>query len=174
MSGIALTGARPIAAGLEPMAGSHLVTPRWGYTHHGIYVGGGKVVQYGGAPGVLHGGPVEEVDLIQFSRGRPISIRMYETHPLDREEICRRARSRLGEDHYHLLTNNCEHFCEWCVLGKHCSYQVDVLVSHPGRALKRSVDLAADALRWRKGFYPGTHSSRRTYRDTQQKVEFGT
>ncbi len=153
------TGAvtRPLAAGLEPTAGSHIVTPRRGYTHHGIYVGRGKVVQYGGLSRALHRGPVEEVDLIQFARGRPIWIRIYERHPLDREEICRRARSRLGEDRYHLLTNNCEHFCEWCVRGEHCSYQVDELVSHPRRALKRSVDFVANALRWHKGFYPGIY-----------------
>jgi Lecithin retinol acyltransferase len=27
-------------------------------------------------------------------------------------EVMRRARSRLGEDRYRLLSNNCEHFCE--------------------------------------------------------------
>jgi hypothetical protein len=32
---------------------------------------------------------------------------------------------RLGEDRYSVLTNNCEHFCEWCVRGEHRSYQVD-------------------------------------------------
>ena len=25
------------------------------------------------------------------------------------------ARSRLGERSYRILTNNCEHFCEWCL-----------------------------------------------------------
>jgi lecithin:retinol acyltransferase len=33
---------------LEPPLGAHLVTPRRAYTHHGIYVGLGRVVQYGG------------------------------------------------------------------------------------------------------------------------------
>jgi hypothetical protein len=26
-----------------------------------------------------------------------------------------RARSRLGESRYRLLTNNCEHFCSWAL-----------------------------------------------------------
>src|ERR1700747_1270918 len=32
----------------EPLLGSHIVTPRRGYLHHGIYVGDGKVVHYAG------------------------------------------------------------------------------------------------------------------------------
>jgi hypothetical protein len=32
----------------EPPIGAHIVTPRRGYTHHGIYAGEGRVVQYGG------------------------------------------------------------------------------------------------------------------------------
>ena len=33
------TNDRRLAAGEEPALGSHLVTPRLGFTHHGIYVG---------------------------------------------------------------------------------------------------------------------------------------
>jgi hypothetical protein len=31
----------------------------------------------------------------------------------------------VGEDRYRVLTNNCEHFCEWCLRGEARSYQVD-------------------------------------------------
>ena len=44
-------------------------------------------------------------------------------------EVIRRARSRVGEDCYRLLTNNCEHFCEWCLRGEHRSYQVEALLA---------------------------------------------
>ena len=54
------------------------VSPRRGYTHHGIYA-------------------------------------------------VRCARLRLGENRYHLLTNNCEHFCEWFIRGEHRGHQVDEL-----------------------------------------------
>ena len=114
----------------EPPIGAHMVTRRWGYTHHGIYVGAGLVVQYGGLSLGLRRGPVEEVTLSQFSLGRAVSIRSPESTSLGREEILSRARSRLGEDRYHVLRNNCEHFCEWCVSGEHRSYQVDRLVAH--------------------------------------------
>jgi hypothetical protein len=62
----------------EPPLGAHLVTPRRGYTHHGIYVGRGRVVQYGGLSHGLRRGPVEEVALLQFARGRPIWLRLEE------------------------------------------------------------------------------------------------
>jgi hypothetical protein len=31
----------------------------------------------------------------------------------------------VGEDRYRLLTNNCEHFCEWCLHGTARSFQVE-------------------------------------------------
>ena len=113
----------------EPPIGAHLVTRRWGYSHHGIYVGRGRVVQYGGLSFGLRRGPVEEVALSEFALGRAIRIRSSESTSISRDEVVRRARSRLGENRYHVLTNNCEHFCEWCVSGEHRSYQVDRLIA---------------------------------------------
>ena len=113
----------------EPPIGAHLVTPRRVYTHHGIYVGDGRVVQYGGLSRGLWRGPVEEVSLSQFARGREIRVRADESSHFDREEVIYRARLRLGENHYHPLNNNCEHFCEWCVRGEPRSYQVDELTA---------------------------------------------
>jgi hypothetical protein len=113
----------------EPPIGAHMVTRRWGYTHHAIYVGRGRAVQYGGLSFGLRRGPVEEVSLSEFSSGRAIWIRSPAATSLNRDEVVRRARSRLGEDRYHVLKNNCEHFCEWCVSGEHRSYQVDRLLA---------------------------------------------
>jgi hypothetical protein len=130
----------------EPRIGAHIIAPRRGYTHHGIYVGRGRVVQYGGLSWGLRRGPVEEVPLSQFAQGRMIWIRLHESSGLDRDEVVRRARLRLGENRYHVLTNNCEHFCEWCVRGEHRSYQVDELVARYGRAWQRLIELLARAL----------------------------
>ena len=106
--------------------GAHLVTPRFGYAHHGIYVGGNKVVHYAGlSRALLLRGPVEEVSLEQFACGREISIK---SRPLPRfspQEVVTRALSRLGEDRYRLTSNNCEHFCEWCLSGENRSEQVE-------------------------------------------------
>jgi hypothetical protein len=123
----------------EPPLGAHMVTPRRGYTHHGIYVGLGQVIQYGR-------GAVEEVSLSQFSHGRPIWVRLEGSRWSNRDEIARRARSRLGENRYNLLTNNCEHFCEWCVRGEHRSYQVDELIAGYLSAWRRFIDLLVRSL----------------------------
>jgi len=117
----------------EPPLGSHLVTARRGYLHHGIYVGDGKVVHYAGLACGLHRGPVEEVALARFSRGRPVWVKSHSRSRFECREVIQRARSRVGEDCYRLLTNNCEHFCEWCLRGEHRSYQVEALLSRLGR-----------------------------------------
>ena len=50
--------------------------------------------------------------------------RQYGYHLYTPEETVARARSRLGETHYSLLTNNCEHFVFWCKTGVSESLQV--------------------------------------------------
>jgi hypothetical protein len=47
-SGRQLRGDWLLVGDQEPPLGSHLVTPRRGYLHHGIYVGARKVVHYSG------------------------------------------------------------------------------------------------------------------------------
>jgi hypothetical protein len=55
--------------------GSHLVTPRRGYLHHGIYVGVRKVVSYPGRMHGLRGGAVEEVPFAHFAPGLRLWVR---------------------------------------------------------------------------------------------------
>jgi len=111
--------------GEEPQPGSHLISPRRGYMHHGIYVGGGAVVHYAGlARGSLRG-HVEEVSLAQFACGRSVWTRRSHLPAFESHEVIRRARSRVGENRYRILRNNCEHFCEWCLRGEARSYQVE-------------------------------------------------
>ena len=54
--------------GEMPPLGAHLITPWLGYTHHGIYVGDGKVVHYGALMYDLIRKPVEEVSLAMLCR----------------------------------------------------------------------------------------------------------
>jgi hypothetical protein len=131
-------GDRLLATNQEPPLGTHLVTPRRGFTHHGIYVGGGRVVHYGALAHYVHRGPVEEVSLSRFTHGHPVWVRSGESSRFDCEEVIRRARSRVGENCYRLLSNNCEHFCEWCLHGEHRSYQVEELRARL-RGISRSV-----------------------------------
>jgi hypothetical protein len=109
----------------EPPIGVHLMTLRRGYSHHGVYVGGGRIVHYSGLSVFWQCGPVEEVALARFANGRPVRIVEHPEACYSPEEIVRRARSRLGENDYRLLTNNCEHFCNWCLSGVSRSAQVE-------------------------------------------------
>lgn len=120
------SGERVLAAHEEPPLGAHLVTDRALYRHHGIYVGAGRVIHYGGFAAGLRRRPVEDVPLEQFGRGRGIRIRGG-VALFGREQIVERARSRLGESDYRLLSNNCEHFSEWCLHGRSRSHQVEAL-----------------------------------------------
>jgi len=116
----------------DPPLGAHLTSSRRAYIHHGVYVGHGRVVHYSGMSGFWQCGPVEEVSLSQFGVGRPVQIVDHDRSLYSPEEIVRRARSRIGENDYRLLTNNCEHFCNWCLRGVSHSAQVEQL---PFRAL---------------------------------------
>lgn len=97
------------------------------YSHHGIYVGGQQVIHYAGyANGFSSSDQQKRVSLVslrQFSDGQPVQIRQ---HPqrFSRQAVVQRARSRLGEDAYSLLFNNCEHFANWCWTGEERSEQV--------------------------------------------------
>jgi hypothetical protein len=132
---------RKLADHEEPPLGAHLVTPRIGFVHHGIYVGQGKVVHCGAVSAFVPRGPVEEVCLAYFSRGRPISVRSGLPVRFTAQEVMARARSRTGEDSYRLFTNNCEHLCEWCLRGRYRSYQVERLVRWLRPWLSRSMRL---------------------------------
>ncbi|QGZ64708.1 lecithin retinol acyltransferase family protein [Paraburkholderia acidisoli] len=124
--------------------GAHLVSRRAGYSHHGIYAGNGRVVHYAGLCVSLHRGPIEEVTLERFAAGYDVEVVAHPCALYAGREAVARARSRLGEDRYRLLSNNCEHFCTWCVDGKSRSEQVRTCVAHPllGLRVVRALMLA--------------------------------
>lgn len=115
---------------LHTTVGSHLITARKFYIHHGIYLGAGRVAHYAGYSGSFTPGPIEVTDLEQFANGRPVWI-IEEQSEYSSDEIVRRAYSRIGERHYRIFSNNCEHFCSWCTHGKSQSAQVELLLHSP-------------------------------------------
>ena len=135
----AVPTSRNVVEDTEPQPGTHLVTPRHGYRHHGIYVGEGKVMHYGGLCRSLHSGPVEEVSIVRFAAGHEIWIKPSPLPKYDGQEAVQRARSRLGENQYRLLTNNCEHFCTWCLYGESYSEQVEKRLALPRVALLATI-----------------------------------
>jgi hypothetical protein len=120
--------------------GDHLVTPRFGYSHHGVHVAKDRVVHYSGFSKGPFTGPVQEVSWAEFANGRPVSVMAHGDRPFSRAEVARRARCRLGEDLYGLTSMNCEHFARWCVTGKHRSRQTDT-----GAVLASAGELAGAA-----------------------------
>ena len=115
----------------ELAPGAHLITKRHGYEHHGIYAGSGMVIHYAGFAKSVRRGPVEEVPIEQFADGHAVSVRSRRLPKYSGAQAVLRARSRLGENRYRLLTNNCEHFCTWCLLGESRSEQVRACLRHP-------------------------------------------
>ena len=117
---------------MPPLA-AHLVAKRTGYTHHGIYLGNGKVAHYAGLSRGWLSGPVEEVSLTEFARERAVCVQPHLAPRFSPQEIVARAVSRLGENNYRITSNNCEHFCEWCVQGESRSRQIEDLRRNPRR-----------------------------------------
>jgi hypothetical protein len=123
--------------------GTHLVALRRGYRHHGIYVGSGRVVHYAGLSRYWRRGPIEEVTLERFANGRPVLTKPATSTSFGGVEIVARARSRLGENCYRIASNNCEHFCEWCINGRARSEQIEQLLEKPLiAALRRCASFA--------------------------------
>jgi hypothetical protein len=126
--------------------GAHLVTNRGVYKHHGIYAGKQRVIHYAGLADGLNAGPVEEVSLEQFTDGLGYSIKPHPKARFTGEQVVGRARSRVGEKRYDVASNNCEHFCEWCVNDHHHSGQVDRGTAAAGSVVATVAGLAGRAV----------------------------
>ena len=89
--------------------GDHIAVDRELYSHHAIYDGKEGVVEYDDFI-------VKTASLEEFAQGAKI-YRVEETPAYEPDEIMERAYSRMGEQEYHLLFNNCENFATWCRCG---------------------------------------------------------
>ncbi|MBT2684226.1 lecithin retinol acyltransferase family protein [Bacillus sp. ISL-37] len=93
--------------------GDHLYVNRWlglDYSHHGLYLGRGNVIHYSQFE-------VRIDSLEDFAQGGKIHV-MDSDLIYTIETVIRRAKSKLGEEEYDLLFNNCEHFVNWCRNGE--------------------------------------------------------
>lgn len=112
--------------------GDHLRTSRWGYHHHGVFMGYDgetgepEVVHFSHPPGEFWGDRTVRRDPLKyFNNGRPAEV---VDHPnaLPRAEILKRALAWVSTEggDFNIGANNCEHFANRCVDGKHYSRQV--------------------------------------------------
>ena len=101
-------------------AADHLQVPRQHglFNHHGIDLGDGTVAHY------LEGREILRSSTDEFSQGQPLSVIEHADASPVRVTL-QRAMSRIGEQNYNLLFNNCEHFATWCKTGRHRSGQID-------------------------------------------------
>ena len=133
--------------------GQHLIVNRGAYKHHGIYVGNGEVIHYGGlATDVFDKDAVSATSYADFKANGEVWVRVYKTGRLSVEDTVRRAKSRVGENRYSLLFNNCEHFATWCATGLRESRQIDRWAPHWTllSIIRRSTLPALRSLQWRK------------------------
>lgn len=105
--------------------GDHLVSNRFGYTHHGLYLGNGWVIHYSGFSDGFSSGDVCTTTLDDFSQGNSIWVKDHPNAKHGIEKRIRRALEREGEDEYCVVFNNCEHFVNWCIEGQHRSEQIE-------------------------------------------------
>lgn len=90
------------------------------YEHHGIDCGDGTVIHYSKAG---EEATIARTPYAAFSWGKPVFVKRYAASYVP-DVVVDRAESRLGERQYNLLTNNCEHFANWCKTGRNESLQL--------------------------------------------------
>jgi hypothetical protein len=131
---------RPILPDRRLRVGSHIKVRRFGYYHHGIYVGRHHVIHYSGlSTRLTEKGQARIVSttLEEFAGESTIEMVEYKPPPptFSRDEIVANAKEKLAESErlaeskrYNVFLNNCEHFATWCMTGKPISKQVWVVV----------------------------------------------
>ncbi len=115
--------------------GDHLRVSRGAYTHHGIYVSHSEVIHFSSLEDdnlMGDGNEVIATSLSRFLLDGNFEVKIYtddehkDLYPV--ADIVRWARNSLGDSGYHLVFNNCEHFANWCTLGRFHSHQVNNLL----------------------------------------------
>jgi len=103
------------------------------------------VLHYAGLSRSICRGPVVQAHLDEFANGQAVHVECRSETALEAQEIVARARSRLGESRYRLLTNNCEHFAEWSRFGVSRSRQVERWFGWPLAAARRLMQAVRSA-----------------------------
>lgn len=131
---------------------------RGAYEHYGIYAGSGMVIHYAGNTSdfkgaiSIHEAPFDEFlksdtdyFVISFEGKYPVKIHSSTKFvsggcfdccnikwksKYSAEETLERARSRIGEAKYSIISNNCEHFAMWCKTGTAESTQVKMIARY--------------------------------------------
>ena len=97
------------------------------YRHYGIYINEENVIHYDGKKDDFW---LRKMQIRQTNMNRFLgSNNKYHVcrgrGKYDEIQTVKRAKSRIGEEKFDLVYNNCEHFSRWCKSGHHRSNQVN-------------------------------------------------
>jgi hypothetical protein len=119
----------------KPVRADHLRVFREGivsYNHHGIYVSDKEVIHFTGRDGDNITGSNNQViktKLSEFLKGGILEVKVYNSDEIadlyPPDVIVQHARSSIGKMGYNVIFNNCEHFTNWCTLGRFKSRQIE-------------------------------------------------
>jgi hypothetical protein len=119
----------------EPKPGDAIRVLRKIYRHYGLFVGDGKVIEFGSSMAIdsasAGGQTVHEATLAEFLGQEKLEVRRLSKKELKLAaapaDIISSAYRRLGQKGYDALHNNCEHFVNEVIFGVGYSRQVDDL-----------------------------------------------
>jgi hypothetical protein len=119
----------------KPVRADHLRVFREGivsYNHHGIYVSDKEVIHFTGRDGDNITGSNNQViktNIAEFLKGGVLEVKVYNSDEIadlyPPDVIVHHARSSIGKMGYNVIFNNCEHFTNWCTLGRFKSRQIE-------------------------------------------------
>ena len=122
----------------KPSFGNQIRVNRGIYYHHGIYEDDNHVYQYASPKGSEVAPDTALIictTLDEFLKGGTVEVRKYNTDELRRknsnEDIIKKAKSMLGTGlgEYNIVSNNCEHFSNYCAFNEKKSNQVEDILS---------------------------------------------
>ena len=122
----------------KPVYGDQIRVNRGLYFHHGIYVSDEEVIQYASPKGSEISPKTALIIstlLKDFLKDGKVEVRTYNDDELKKvrtkDEIVRIAKSKLGTGlgEYNIVSNNCEHFSNYCAFGEKKSNQVEDIIN---------------------------------------------
>ena len=97
------------------------------YRHYGVDIGDGTAVHFRGTLHYIQAdASIQRTSIQEFGKCDKIIIARDVRYTYPPDEVANRALSMVGCDFggYNFLSNNCEHFANWCACGRRISQQV--------------------------------------------------
>ena len=101
------------------------------YKHFGIYINEDCVIHYDGKidDKFLRKMCIRKTNMDRFLAGNEnFKVCKFKNNFAEPCEVVQRANSRIGEQNFNIIFNNCEHFGHWCKTGVSKSNQVDFII----------------------------------------------